>query len=803
MKNKKIPEISSPAKQSKRWLAIALLGLVAIVCAFGIRRWKVWSSTNSYQFSKVDSNGKTYTNCLIHSHDPYLLMHAHNPVDWYPWGAEAVQKAKRENKPIFLSVGYSTCYWCHVAEKEIYSDPKIAKLMNQWFVNIKVDREQRPDVDRVYLLATQILTGGGGWPNNIFLTPDLKPFFAGSYFPPTDQGGQHSFPSILQSLHQAWTTNPSKVKEEAERVYQSLQQVQRNSSVNTKKTIQPKQWLDQAAAESASSFDKVDGGFSGDGRTMFPQEPMLAMLLTDYKRDNDAKSLSMVTATLLSMAEGGVMDQVAGGFHRYSTEPTWSIPHFEKMLTDNAQLLDLYSQAYEATHKPLFKQVALRTAHYLTDEMRSPKGGFYSAQDSQVNNVEGVSYVWTRQEIQSVLGDADANRILALYALTPMPQSFGGQQQSPGAVLRLDRAKAQSLAAKNQLAAAVDALTPLLDTLLTARNKRPQPAHDEKIVTSSNALAIMGFLQAGRVLKNQRMTQTAIDTANWEWSHAFDAKSGLLQHHFFHGYAGEAGFLNDYALLGQAFMALNKITESGVWRDRARQIADAMLSRFARPDGRLATTTDSINLLIAPPVEGDSVEPSGQSAAISLLLRLTADGGSIHYANAARRAFDFIDAQVAANPSNWGALLATFNQPKLLIALLQTQQPQKTNRLPNSANHVQATSALTPTKDGAMLKVTIEIDKGYHLNANPASSPNLVPTQLSVYGYPDLKVQYPTSHLFKAPFAVQGIGVYTGQVQLQTRLNHLPKKPIKVSLQVQACNDKYCLMPATIILNAR
>lgn len=801
MQNDNIPEIPLNAKPSKRWLVIALTAAVALCFAFALRLWKARSSPIAFPSARADTNGKTYSNRLNHSHDPYLLLHAHNPVDWYPWGAEALQKARRENKPIFLSVGYSTCYWCHVAEQEIYSDPKIANLMNQWFVNIKVDREQRPDVDRVYMLASQIMTGGGGWPNNVFLTPDLKPFFAGSYFPPQDQGGQRGFPTILRTLHQAWITDPAQVKSEAERVYVALQQVQRNAEINAGGTAEPKPWLVRAVQESANSFDKTNGGFSGGGGTMFPQEPMLAMLLAAYSPSHDADTLGMVTATLQAMAEGGVMDQLAGGFHRYSTEATWSIPHFEKMLYDNAQLLGLYSQAYEITRKPLFKQVALRTARYLTAEMRSPKGGFYSAQGSQVNNVEGVSYVWTRREIDAVLGDAGAKRLFTLYALTPMPESFGGQQQSPGSVLRLDRDKAQALAAKNQLAAAVDALSPLREKLLAARNKRPQAAHDEKIVTAGNALAILGFLQAGHAFKNPQLTQTAIDTANWEWAHAFDAKTGLLRHQFFQGYAGGGGFLDDYALLGQAFMALHASTNNAVWRTRARQIADAMLTRFARPDGRLVTTADATDLLVAPPAEGDSTQPSGQSAAIALLLQLSADGGGARNASAARRALSPLITQISASPSNWGALLSALNQPKLLAALSHAPPAKSTPALPNSANHVQASATLTPSPKGAILTVVINIEKGFHINANPASDPDLAPTRLSINGYPQLKVQYPPSQIFKAPFAVQGLAVYTGKVQLQAHLSHWPEKAVQANLRVQACNDKFCLTPATIALH--
>jgi uncharacterized protein YyaL (SSP411 family) len=606
------------------------------------------TSSASATTSGVSFDGKTYTNRLIHSHDPYLLMHAHNPVDWYPWGPQAFAKARRENKPIFLSVGYSTCYWCHVAEREIYADPAIAKLMNRWFVNIKVDREQRPDVE----------------------------FFQ----------------------------------------------------------------------------DRVQLGV--------------------------------------------VMDQLAGGFHRYSVEPGWSIPHFEKMLDDNAQLLGLYAYAYALTKQPLFKQVALRTAHYLVAAMQAPDGGFYNAQDSQVGNVEGVSYVWTRAQIEAVLGKPDAERFLALYMLTAMPESHAGSPQPHGGVLRLDRNQAMPLADRHHLAARVDALAPLRDKLLAARQRRPQPGRDEKNVTAGNALAILGFLQAGQMLKEPTLTRTAIDTAQWFWTHAFAAKTGLLRQEFFHGHAGDGGFLDDYALLGQAFLALHTATGDVVWRTRARQVADAMLRRFARPDGSLASTSDDTDLLVAPPVAGDQMRPSGQSAAVALLLGLRSDGGDPSYGEAAYRALSRITTQVDAQPYAWGSLLASLSRPSLRTTLDHASASIRTTRaLPSSADHVHGIAQRTPA--GA-LRVTLDIDKGYHINANPASGRYLIPTQLSADPPVRLQVNYPGAEIFKAAFAPQGLAVYTGRVVLHAQLSPSAPALTHVTVRVQACNDQLCLAPARV-----
>ncbi|MBI3524153.1 MAG: DUF255 domain-containing protein, partial [Betaproteobacteria bacterium] len=744
-----------------------------------------------------------YTNRLIDSHDPYLLLHAHNPVDWYPWGDEALEKARRENKPIFVSIGYSTCYWCHVAEREIYSNPQIAALMNQWFVNIKIDREERPDLDNIYIQATQVMTGHSGWPNNVFLTPELKPFFAGSYFPPDDQNGRPGFTKILTRLHQAWSDDHDQVVAAAERVYQKLRQPTPGSSTSANKPPATEKWLDQAVRESAASFDDIDGGF-GSGAAKFPKSPQLSMLLGAYTLapGRQPKALAMATATLEAMAEGGVMDQLGAGFHRYSTEPSWSIPHFEKMLYDNAQLLGIYAQAYAITKTPLFRQVALRTADYLSREMQAPDGGFYSAQDAEVNGVEGASYLWTREQIKSILGAADAQRFFALYTLTPMPEAPAGQQQPAGGALRVKAGGTPSLAQNQRLTTEIETLAPLRDKLLAARQARVQPKRDEKIVIADNALAVIGFAQAGQALHVTAFTQTAQRTADWLWQQAYDPKSGELKHQFFRGHAADRGFLDDYALLGQAYLTLYRTTGDGRWRSRARQVADAMLRRFAQPDGVLLTSWDTTNLLLAPPADGDSVKPSGQSAAIALLLGLAAGTHQAQYAVAARKALVPLSRPIEDDASGWGSLLAALSQPTLRRALdgvrnAVTSTAAPTAKSPDTADHVHAKGRWLASNKGATLALTIKIDNGYHINANPASAPYLVATQLQIDGYPNVKVDYPAAQNFKAPFAPQGIAVYQGRVTLTA---HLPPglRPSAANLRVQACNDEVCLAPATI-----
>lgn len=773
------PALHITGSQITRTLGV----VIAILCATLLPSIPAFS---------VQKNEQTYSNRLIHSSDPYLLLHAHNPVDWYPWGEEALARAKKENKLIFVSIGYSTCYWCHVAEREIYSNPEIAKLMNQWFINIKVDREQRPDIDRIYMLATQMMTGQGGWPNNVFLTPDLKPVYAGSYFPPEDQPGRPGFPRILTGLHQAWVDDNDKILSMAEQAYLMLQHYTKLSAVAV--LPDPTKWIDQAVRDSTASFDELDGGFGHDANK-FPESPRLIMLLANASRYQPVQD--MVTATLDGMLAGGIMDHLAGGFHRYSVEPSWSIPHFEKMLYDNAQLLSVYAQAYAITKKPQYRLVALRTAHYLMTEMQAPSGGFFSAQDAEVAGVEGESYVWTREQIEHLLGTQDANRWFELYDITPMLEAPAGHAQPQGGVLRIKDHVARQLVQSKQLTQRIEKLAPLRNKLLAARLSRTQPLRDEKIISADNALAIIAFAQAGQALQQPELTRTAVKTADWLWHQGFDPKSGDLRHQFYRGQAGDSGFLDDYASLARAFMVLYHSTTDRRWLSRAQQITDAMLRHFAQDNGMLSSTRNTQHLLMAPPVDGDSVKPSGQSSAITVLLDLSVTLNKPRYAEAAHKALLFLTAQLNSNPSSWGELLTALSEPKLRSALTSINNTRDSVSI-DSANYVQASGNWINTTGTYTLEVNINIDAGYHINANPASESYLIATQLIIAGHPDIKVEYPAALVFKPPFAPQGIAVYQGRISLRAYPDLSSSQLPAASLRVQACNEKVCLAPATI-----
>jgi uncharacterized protein YyaL (SSP411 family) len=754
------------------------------------------------------SQTSAFTNRLIDSNDPYLLLHAHNPVDWYPWGPEALAKAKQENKAIFVSIGYSTCFWCHVAERTIYSNPEIAKLMNQWFINIKVDREERPDLDSIYMLATELITHNGGWPNNVFLTPDLKPFYAGSYFPPQDDGGRPGFPTILKGLHAAWVDHHQDVLQQADEVYAAMRELRPPAASGAAATFNPAVALSRALVEVLNDVDPVNGGI-GSGPQKFPREPILALLLSDYRSSHSTRVREALVGTLDAMALGGLHDHLGGGFHRYSTEPTWSVPHFEKMLYDNAQLLGIFAEAYQQTYSPLYGQVANHIAGYLAQQMAAPRGGFYAAQDAEVNGREGVSYLWSRKEIESILGDTEAATFLQVYSLTPVPNAgVGGDDVgAERGVLRVRMPVADTLkrVGATDMASALAALAPDRARLLAVRDRRAQPARDEKIVVAWNALAIDALARSAEVLRQPAYLDLAKRTAERLWKDAYNPRTGELTHEIFRGRAQVHGYLDDYALLGIAFLSLADATRETVWRDRAARLATALLSRFFR-EGTLATTIAAADLVILPQDDGDNTMPSGTSATVELLARLEAATGKPDYADVVQRIVSGLASTVRDHPQVWASTVVALNRysvPESAEAQQRTARPSASGQpsVPNTADHVRARGEAHGALDHDDITVTLVVDKDYHVNANPASFDYLIPTRLSIDGLTDMRVTYPAAIVIKPKFAPDGLKVYEGTVTIRAiapKDTVVRGKPIAGNVRVQACNDEICLPPATL-----
>jgi uncharacterized protein YyaL (SSP411 family) len=765
-------------KQGRQASRLSPLRLIAAAIACGLLAAPALAETPP----------QTHTNSLIHSASPYLLQHAHNPVDWYPWGEEAIARAKTENKLIFLSVGYSTCYWCHVAERTIYSKPAIAAVMNRWFVNIKIDREERPDLDKTFMLARQLLTGSGGWPNNLFLTPDLKPFFAGSYFPPEDQEGVNGFPTVLRLIHDDWERNPAEITAAADQVYAALSKIHDTGGKPASVLrIRPADWFATARDQLLGQRDRVHGGFDGGRGTKFPQPPVINLLLTDYRLNGTGESLQAAGDMLNAMALGGIHDHLGGGMHRYSTEPTWSVPHFEKMLYDNAQLIGLYADYYAIARQPLARGMATDLATYLAQHMAAADGGFYTAEDADIDGKEGETYVWTRAEIADALGPEDADRLLGLYELTPLPNEPGA-----AGVLRIRRDQAISEQDRGSLPRRIAALAPLRAKLLAVRDKRPQPARDDKIVVALNGLSIAGLARAGRTLGEPQWIASAARAGELLWQRAFNAKSGRLRHHLFKGEAAGEGFLDDYALLGLGFLALGEATGEPVWATRAQALGAAIMVRFIKTDGLVVTSAADANLILSAIDLDDHEMPSGTSAAYALLARLGKTDAC--YAEAATRMLARMADTIQSAPAAWASLTA-------YAALYGRPAEARPEEALDSAAHVKVAAHGGSYPDHDEIVVTLTIDPSYHLNANPASADYLMPTLVTIPSVPGAKIAYPPGKDFKPKFSPEGISVYEGSVTIRAQL---PKGGLAsaagtpLRIEVQACTDQLCLPPATL-----
>jgi len=749
-------------------------------------------------------------NLLAREASPYLQLHAHNPVDWYPWGDAAFARARAEDKPIFLSVGYTTCYWCHVMERKVFSDPEIAAFMNAHFVSIKVDREERPDIDAIYMKATHLLNGSGGWPNSVFLTPDGKPFYAGTYFPPEDGYGRPGFPRLLRGLHDAWTNERAKVLAAAE---QATQRIRRMADLGGSSAAAPpaEEVMRTAVEQLRTDFDAQHGGFGR--RTKFPRPPALDLLLTRLEQERTPEAEEMLVRTLDAMAFGGIYDHLGDGFHRYSTEPTWSIPHFEKMLYDNAQLLSVYARAYTLTGRPLYRRVVERTIAYLDREMSHPEGGFFSAQDAEVAGEEGASYVWSRDEIERVLGKERANAFFGVYRLAPMPEhpAFGvlrvrlplpeGAGDAASLLARLDEARA---------------------VLLAQRAKRPQPRRDDKVLAAWNGLAIRGLVDAAVALERPEYLRRAERAAHFVLARLL-GEEGTLRRSYVAGQPREDGVLDDYAFLADGLLALHEATGDARWLPPARGLADVMLARFEdRSGGGFYLTPEESTLLVRPKPFEDNAEPSGNGVALRVLRTLASTLDSERYARAA-----------AGIESSAGALLtrAPHALPTTVAALVDAPTPKPTAvahasaesgggrvahasaetaagseapgafRLPRSEDHVRARLVRTSATDASRLSVQLEIDEGWHVNANPASYGFLVATAVEpTDGSGPVTARYPKGESFRPAFADEAIQVYEGAVEIPVSLPDGNAASPRLAVHFQACDDRQCLPPHRAVL---
>jgi uncharacterized protein YyaL (SSP411 family) len=578
-------------------------------------------------------------NRLSGSTSPYLLQHAHNPVDWFPWGEEALEKAKREDKPIFLSVGYSSCHWCHVMERESFENEEIARLLNERFVPIKVDREERPDLDEVYMTSVQMMTGQGGWPLSVFLTPDLQPFFGGTYFPPEDRWGRPGFKSLLQRLDQTYRERRKELAESARQLAEQIAQGARPEGGEPP----GRGWIEGALEGMRARFDDAYGGFGSAPK--FPPAMGLLLLLRHLNRTRELAARHMVQTTLDHMAAGGLFDQLGGGFARYSTDREWLVPHFEKMLYDNALLVRAYLESWQALGRPLDARVVRETCDFVLREMAAPEGGFASALDADSEGEEGRFYVWTPAEVEGVLGAEEGAAFARLFDVT-----VEGNWEHGRSVLRLLPERAHRLAdpvhAKER-----ERVDGWRRRMLEARERRVRPGRDEKVLAAWNGMMIGGLARAGAVLGEPRYLEAAQKASAFLLERLRPV--GTLMHSFNRGRAEVPGFLDDVALLGLGVLDLFESTGEVRWLESALALADEMDRRFWDDGEGLYFYSESAHATPIARTHGgeDGATPGGNSAAAHLLVRLARLTGREPLAARARRVMSAHSGLAARAPS--------------------------------------------------------------------------------------------------------------------------------------------------------
>jgi uncharacterized protein YyaL (SSP411 family) len=589
-------------------------------------------------------------NRLINETSPYLLQHAHNPVDWYPWGEEAFEKARTEDKPVLVSIGYSACHWCHVMEQESFEDDAVAAVQNEHFVNIKVDMEERPDVDQIYMNFVQITTGRGGWPMNVFLTPDKRPFFGGTYFPPAPRYGMPSWTQILLSISEAYKMRRDELEDSANEI---VTQLKKMSTVEPATGTLEREMLGAAFRSFERTFDTVNGGFGGAPK--FPQAMSLEFLLRYHHATRDDRSLALVTHTLDKMAMGGIYDQLGGGFHRYAVDAIWLVPHFEKMLYDNAQLVRVYLHAFQVTRNEFYKTIAVETLEYVRREMLDPSGAFYSTQDADSEGEEGKFFVWTPEEIAAVLGD-EAAAFNAFYDVT----ASGNFEGSNILNIKTDGDKRGSF-------------TEARRKLFAHREKRIKPHRDEKVLTAWNGLMLAAFADAAGVLNNNEYLDIAKQNA--EFISRELTQNGRLLRTWKEGRAKLNGYVEDYANVADALLVLFQVSGDLAYLNEAKSLADTMITEFWDEEngGFFFTSHDHEELVVRNKDFYDNATPSGNSVAADVLLRLAKFTGDNKYERFAVTVLRLAASQIRRHPQGFGRVLSALSfhlEPTKEIAIV-------------------------------------------------------------------------------------------------------------------------------------
>ena len=635
----------------------------------------------------MSNSSPTHTNRLINETSPYLLQHAHNPVDWYAWGEAALARARDEDKPIFLSIGYSACHWCHVMERESFENAQTAAMMNELFVNIKVDREERPDLDSIYMEAVTAMTQQGGWPMSVFLTPNGEPFYGGTYYPPEPRYGMPSFQQVLMSVADAYENRGAQVREQAQRL---TAQLARTALLDATAQDLGVEVLDEALANLRQYFDEYEGGFGQQPK--FPQPMTLDFAMSQYARTGDPEALYMAELTLEKMAQGGIYDQLGGGFHRYSVDAIWLVPHFEKMLYDNSQLLRSYLHMWQITQKPLFLRIVNETIDYVLREMTAPAGGFYSTQDADSEGEEGKFFVWSPAEIETLLGAENARLFNAHFGVSPRG-NFEGHN-----ILNINMTLADVARRFGKTEQAVAAVTAEgKHALFAARELRIKPARDEKVLTEWNGLMIHALADCGAVLGRADALDAARKAANfvldkmsqpdgklnrsWTPPQPSPQENGRQR-----GGARFNAYLEDYAAFIRSLIALYEATFELRWLGEASRLTQLMLSQFGDEErgGFFQTGVDHEQLVVRRKDFIDNAIPSGNSLAAEALLRLSVLTGNQEYRQRATAILLMMKEAMAQQPTGFGRLLGVLNallSPSQEVAVVGDPQEAATHAL--------------------------------------------------------------------------------------------------------------------------
>jgi uncharacterized protein YyaL (SSP411 family) len=773
---------------------------------------------SSEEIARLSPDGGDDFNRLIHETSPYLRQHARNPVNWHPWGEEAFEKARREDKPIFLSVGYSTCHWCHVMERESFESEEIARVLNEHFIPVKVDREERPDIDEIYMNVTQLMTGHGGWPNSVWLLPDGRAWYAGTYFPPEDRFGRPGFRTLLGQLARIWREQRKEVEGQAVQISEALRRMSASVRRTGEGSELSREPIQRAIDELKRAFDRRRGGFGGAPK--FPPHGSLRLLVEEYRRASEPELLEMLTRTLDAMAQGGMHDQVGGGFHRYSTDEEWFLPHFEKMLYDNAQLAPVYVDAYLMTGKEDYRRVAVRIYEWVLREMTDARGGFYCALDADSEGEEGKFYLWSREEILDLLGENDGG----LFCRTFRASEAGNyREEATGhrlgtSILHLEEPFATAAgrwgASPEEGGRRLDGT---LEALRERRAKRIWPHLDDKVLTSWNGLMIGALAYGGKRLGVPHYVEASERAAGFVLENL--QREGRLLRSYRDGKARLNAYLDDYAFLADGLLDLHEAGGEERWLKEAKGLVETMIRHCEDPveGGFFFTSSDHEELLLRSKDPYDKAIPSGNGMAAGVLVRLGRITGEDRYKRMAEKSFRAFGEMMERAPRASERFLLALGwyleawprEPEAKEAGQEEPQPDaRAKKFPVTVELFASRRRAAPGET-VPLVFKASVFPGWHINAHRPGQDGLIGAEIGIgddQGMILESVRYPEGKRLQVGFSDDPILVYEGafQVGMELRIpkeTSLGKRTLPFRLTAQACNEQRCVAPETLELD--